>query len=709
MELTPIQKDTSILRPRARIIKTIGEELISNDIVAIIELVKNSYDANASIIVIKFEGRVIEVREGKKSKKVLIKQGSSISISDDGTGMTLDIVKSAWMEPATISKKNSKRSIGEKRRYTGEKGIGRFASAKLAASLRMVTKPQYDNEIVVDFNWSDFSDDSKYLDQVRCSWEVRTPVEIKVEGTTLKLVELNNDWDEEKIRELKVALSRLINPVAPIPDFLIELVLPEGLHDFSGMISAPDSLNRPDYYIKGNIDIDGKPNLRYYSKKKNEEITLAVSDADFGLREPIRAPVVGPFEFEIRAWDRETESLKKIATNTGSTVRDIKRDLDELGGISIYRDNFRVLPYGEQKNDWLRLDLRRVNNPTLRLSNNQIVGYISVSLDKNPELKDQSNREGIVESQAFIDLKEFIKNILNQVEQKRYEERPREADEIKNRQSLFSNFSIETVHQLVQTKLSGDAEAKEIVEKAEENIQIGVKKVQEVISRYRRLSTLGLLIDVILHDGNNFLGKLDSEIYLVSKEFTKTEPNHSKIKEHLANISEGRKVIAQLFKRLEPFGGRKRGRPKDIIIEDAIENVFSLYKNEIKKLDIEITLPDSKNEVRIDEGELQMIFVNLLQNSMYWLETVASERQIAVIVERSGNELTVVFSDSGPGIKEEQQQLIFDPYFSTKPDGIGLGLTIVGELITEYDGDFSLVENGPLDGANFKITFRRRI
>jgi C4-dicarboxylate-specific signal transduction histidine kinase len=164
-----------------------------------------------------------------------------------------------------------------------------------------------------------------------------------------------------------------------------------------------------------------------------------------------------------------------------------------------------------------------------------------------------------------------------------------------------------------------------------------------------------------------------------------------------------------LFKRIEPFGGRKRGRPKDIIIEDAIANVFALYKNELQKVHITYTLPTSKNEVRIDDGELQMIFVNLLQNSLYWLETISSERKIEVLIERTDNELSVIFSDNGPGIKEEHQQIIFDPYFTTRPDGIGLGLTIVGELVTEYDGDFTLIDNGPLDGASFKITFRRRI
>src|SRR5690606_16344762 len=236
--------------------------------------------------------------------------------------------------------------------------------------------------------------------------------------------------------------------------------------------------------------------------------------------------------------------------------------------ISIYRDNFRVLPYGEKKNDWLRLDIRRVNNPTLRLSNNQVVGYVSVNLDKNPDLKDQSNREGIVESQAFIDFKELIILVLNELEQRRYEERPRESDETETQDGIFTRFSIAPVAKLIESKLPNDKEAKEIVAKTEATIQEGVKKIQEVISRYRRLSTLGLLIDVVLHDGNNFLARIDSELHLLSKEIGKKEINVETGKEHIKNISEEKKVLAQLFKRLEPFGGRKRGRPKDIILEE---------------------------------------------------------------------------------------------------------------------------------------------
>lgn len=709
MKITPLQKASSILRPRARIINTIGEDLISNDIVAIIELVKNSYDANASIVEISFLGETEVRTEGKRKKTILKKEGSSILVVDDGIGMDLDIVQGAWMEPATTNKKNTKKSIGNKRRFTGEKGIGRFASAKLASFLKMITRQPEDNEIVVDFNWSDFSNESKYLDEIKCSWEVREPEEIKGSGTTLKLLELNSEWDEEKFKELRVALSRLVNPVSPILDFLIDVQVPEAFKNLSGLITSPESLNRPDYYIRGSIDNNGNPDLFFYSKKIGKEEKLIIKSSDFILRDPIRDYSAGFFSFEFRVWNRDTDSIKKLAFETGTRIKNIKGDLDDLSGISIYRDGFRVLPYGNKNDDWLRLDLRRVNNPTLRLSNNQIVGYVSISLDQNPELKDQSNREGIVESKAFVDLKEIIKNILNQVEQKRYEERPREIADSLIQTNLFSSFSIDSLTELIHLKLPNDKDIKDAIAKKEVDIQDGIKKIQDVLSRYRRLSTLGQLIDVILHDGNNFLAMIDSESRLLMKEVSKSKFDLLLVNECIENINEGRKVISQLFKRIEPFGGRKRGKPKNVIIEETIENVFSLFRNDLKKLNISIDIPDSKNIVRIDEGELQIIFVNLLQNSIYWLETVSEERKIQVLIEQSELELSILFSDSGPGVKEESQQFIFDPYYSTRSDGIGLGLTIIGELVTEYDGELLLIKDGPLDGATFKITFRRRL
>ena len=603
-------------------------------------------------------------------------------------------------------KKITKTSPLRSRRYTGEKGIGRFATAKLSEKLQMITKTNNDNEVIVNFDWTDFDKNEKYLDEIECLWEVREPSEIERNGTILKLTNLNTDWDENKLRNLRVTLSRLINPVSPVEDFLIELQLPPELSDLSGLISAPDSIYRPDYMIKGNVDKNGQAKIEYQSKNQNTAI-IYTRDINKELS-PIRSSLAGPFKFEFRVWDRERDSLDRLAREIGSTTKNIKEDLKDLAGISIYRDYFRVLPYGEPSNDWLRLDNRRVNNPTLRLSNNQIIGYVSVNLDNNPDFKDQSNREGIIDSQAFDDLKETIKVLLSELEEKRYKERPRKEDN-NSQESLFSKFSLDSVKEIVKTKLKGDKEAEKTINETDRKIKEGVSKVQKIISRYRRLSTLGLLLDVVLHDGNNFLLKIDNETRLVQKELSKTNFNQEKVNNHLNSILNQRNILAQLFKRLEPFGGRKRGRPKDIIIENAISNVFDLYRTDLEKLNIDFYLQKSKNNVRIDEGELQMIIVNLLQNSIYWLEKIENDRQIKVEVNKKEDELSIIFSDNGTGIDKDKAPFIFDPYFSSKTDGIGLGLTIVGEIVSEYDGQLQLIDNGPLEGATFEIIFRKRI
>ncbi|MEN5087995.1 sensor histidine kinase [Sphingobacterium faecium] len=711
MDINQKSEGEFIFKPRARLIKTIGEELISNDQVAIVELVKNSYDAESPIVDITFSGNVEEKQEGKKINKYLKKENATLLIYDQGNGMDFSTITSAWMEPATNFKKKSENQ-NKIRKFTGEKGIGRFASAKLASKLELVTKQaNSDEEIVVNFNWDDFSDEEKYLDNIKVRWKTRKATEIKEKGTILKLSGLNNDWDEDKIRELRVTLSRLLNPIVPVEDFLISISLPKELDkNLDGTIERPETLNKPDYLIKGRIDKLGRPsNIIYYSKNIGKEESLLFNDKDFLLKDQPRVSTSGAFDFEFRIWNRD--DLNKLSKEVNSTVKNVKKDLDDLSGISIYRDNVRVLPYGNKNNDWPRLDIRRVNNPTLRLSNNQIVGYISIGLLSNPNLKDQSNREGIVEGQALEDVKELIKLILNEVEQRRYSERPRENDRGKvSQESLFEKFSLKSISTLVKEKLPENKIIIEAVEKKDVEIKESITKVQEVISRYRRLTTLGQLIDAVVHDGGNYLNKIDLQANLITKSLRKKEIDKTELLEYVSNIQALRKDFAQLFRRVEPFGGRKRGRPKNVIIEDIIKNQFSLYHLDLERLNIKHSISDTKNEVTIDEAELGIIFMNLIQNSIHWLEHIDNERNIIVNVSKpSSDQLEVYFSDNGPGIKEGTENTIFDPYFSTKPDGIGLGLSIVGELISEYDGDFMLVNNGDLDGANFKLIFRYRI
>lgn len=703
-------------RPKARLIKTIGEELISNDNVAITELVKNSYDAGACVVDITFDGVVKEkeiISGGRSSRSVktkyIEKAGASITVFDDGEGMDFKTVESAWMEPATSFKKKQY-SSNPKRKFSGEKGIGRFASAKLSRQLELITRKKGGEEIVAYFDWNAFSDEDSYLDDVKVNWETREPKEIKTSGTILRLIDLNDDWDEGKISELRVALSRLLNPIVPTEDFLISINLPDEFDEkYSGIIDRPETLNRPNYSIKGNVSTDGNlKNVVFFSKKVGKEERLSIEENVFTKNRPYSA---GAFSFEFKIWDRDNENLKQIADETNSIVRNVKKDLDDLCGISIYRDNIRVLPYGNQNNDWVRLDLRRVNNPTLRLSNNQIVGFVSIGLTTNPELKDQSNREGIVESEAFEDLKEYVKLILNEVEQRRYKERPRENDYSKERTngSVFEHFSMASIKQEIQEKQPSSERVLDLIDQKESEIQEAIVKVQEIISRYRRLSTLGLLIDPILHDGGNLLNKIELKAVNIVKEAQKGDCNLSKVVNKATEIKTLKSEFTNLYKRIEPFGGRKRGRPQTIVVEDIIRDQFMICKEELEQNEIKYDVSKTEHKVTIDVSELAIVLMNLLQNSIYWLSTVSTNRKISIEVADTTDGLEIIVSDSGPGVMPGDEEIIFQPYYSTKPNGIGLGLTIVGEIMAEYDGELSLLKEGVLGGASFRLLFRKRI
>ena len=704
------KKGDFIFRPKARLIKTIGEELISSDNVAVVELVKNSYDANSPIVTITFLGNVKQKKQGRIIQNYLSKEGASIEIYDQGSGMSFETVKSAWMEPATDFKK---KNTNKNRKFTGEKGIGRFASAKLASRLELITKQKEGKELVVTFNWEDFDKDD-YLENIHIHWEEREPQEFKKEnsGTLLRLKNLNTDWDTEKIRTLRTELSRLLNPIVPVEDFLIEVAIPDELNkdvNLNGIIERTELLNKPNYYIKGTITKEGDPkDFIYISKEKGKEEQLFIETYKFIQSSMLKAPIMGEFSFEFRVWNRDRDNLRNLGREVDFKYGEVKKILDEQSGISIYRDGFRVLPYGTPNNDWVRLDLRRVNNPTLRLSNNQIVGYILISTEENPLLKDQSNREGIVEGEAFDDLKEYIKLILNEVEQRRYQERERfQTSDPNADKNLFEKASLDTIIKTAKEKVPEQKELIETLEQKNIELEDVITNAQEIISRYRRLSILGQLIDTIIHDGRGYLSKIDGRCYLILEELKEELLNKTEIEDNTNKIQKIRKDFSKLFERIEPFGGKRRGKFTNIVIEELIKDQFLLYNREISNLKIQYSISESNHTMKIDKADFGIIFMNLIQNSIYWLANSDKARKIEVEVSDSSESIDIVFSDNGPGIKEGTEQSIFKPYFSTKPDGVGLGLTIVGELVSEYKGKLMLIDNGPLEGATFKIMFKK--
>lgn len=732
--------------------KTLGSELISNDAVAAIELVKNAYDAEASRVLIKF------------IEPLLPGQGR-IEIFDDGVGMSLDVVRGAWMEPATAGKRQNTSSGSKGRRVLGEKGIGRFAAMRLASELELITRARgADQEVYGIFDWTQFEDEQKYLDEVLILTEERKPEVIRsdvgldalwpkhevpvecppsVHGTLLRMNNLAQAWDAERFRLIQRSLSRLISPFKENKDFSVFLQAPEAFSEFSSEITPPVVLNYPHYTVIGTVDPHGKCNLTLevkatgevrsvtggFVREAKDGLQYLEEEAYFKLKQATESkleiciaewekklPVCGPLQIELRIWDRD--DLGNVIQQTGINVQNIRADIDSFAGINIYRDGFRVLPYGEPNNDWLRLDIRRVQNPTKRLSNNQIVGHVSISADQNTGLKDQSNREGLDENQSYSDLREIMKSILLMIEDLR--KKAKGTGEGGNRDNqtlnLFSPLDLSPIRHHLESVSPKDEVAKELINNVERAFNRQVEGFKSVVAKYHALATLGQLVDRLLHDGRLPLAKIRKEALLAQEDIVEGHMTGENLLNKLAarlRIIDGQgDVLATVFRRYEPFGGRKRGRPKQLYLEKIIEDAFGVCASQIADLKIETSLPTGQTLVRVDEAEIQEVVVNLLQNSLYWFQFVdAAHRRIDVSVSRVAQDhVEIIFSDTGPGVPEENRTRIFEPYFSTKKDGVGLGLAIVGEIIMDYyGGKLELLDSQGASGAVFRITLTKRV
>lgn len=745
------------LRPKARLLKTLGEELISSETVALIELVKNAYDADAHTVLIRFGGP--------------LKAGlGHIEVFDDGHGMTMEVIEKAWMEPATDIKKKTTHSRHLQRRFLGEKGIGRFAATRLAAELDLITRPEGSSkEIYGLFDWTQFDDENRYLDEILILTEERDAIEIipswpliryqkekrnlipspGSQGTILRMNRIKRDWGNPELSDLQRGLSRLISPFLDSKDFSIHLELPDEFLGYTQEIRPPEIIKYPHYSVRGIVNADGEYDISINveterdpqvekglfvmlpGKDRRETRDIAGGTAEKDLKEltkenPQARINCGPFTLELRVWDRD--ELDNLTQKLGTGIRSIQSDLNALAGINIYRDGFRVLPYGEPDNDWLRLDIRRVQNPTMRLSNNQISGYISISADANPGLHDQSNREGLDDNLAYYDLQELIKVILSKLEAIRHGARrkPKKHDTGPGGEGgIFQPVSLTDVKDRIQQKLPGDAETIALLERTEQEYARRLDNIKEVLARYHSLATLGQLVDKLIHEGRQPLASIQNDAGL-GKEIIEGELESENKKDELVvkasvlgeaikrflSIVEQADVMHMAFKRIEPFGGRRRGRPRKIYLEELVTSAFELYGKELQDLKVHVTLPDTQTLVRVDPAEFQEVIVNLLTNSLYWLGTVPNDkRRILVKVSRlEGEHVEIIFADSGPGVFTKHRDQIFEPYFSLKPDGVGLGLSITGEIIKDYyDGTLELMNSGPLKGAVFRIVLRKRV
>lgn len=628
-----------------------------------------------------------------------------IVVTDDGIGMDIETVLGAWLEPGTVIKKRAERSPGG-RLYQGAKGIGRFAAARLGDSLLLETKKQGENEVVlVLLHWGAFTDDS-YLEDIEVEYEVK-PAPHTPDGTRLTIEGIKpNSWQSDSFERLHARLSRLISPFEDIKDFDIELQIPAH-PDLSGSVQPPDLLLKPRYQLRGQLDSRG--NFRGTIRADNDE-----RNVDRHIGGPDEVPECGPLEIELRAWDRDREGLEPIATREQMAISQIRKTLNTYCGVSIYRDGFRVHPYGEKGDDWLNLDLRSRQNPVRNLANNQIIAAIRISRENNPELRDRSTREGMVKNASHHALEEWFRRIITVLEEERYKTRPRKETRTRT-EPIFEAFDLAEAVKEARRSLGADHPLTQMIEESEKQITQGVDQVQEVFSRLLMSAGLGHMVDIVIHEIGAPLGKTNRQLVILERQLRKTlgDKDIGGVMSSMDSIRGWLEQIHNLRQRLDPQTAGRRGRATTFEVIDEVKLTFELYSAIIQKQKIHIKTPSPKKSIRakMSKAVLAQVLANLVDNAIYWIVREHGSGKggsVRVDLRELSHGFSVTISDDGRGVPEEDQETIFEPYYSTKPNGIGLGLYIARLLMEPY-GRLIYKRKGKLSGACFEARFERGV
>ena len=682
------------IRPRARLLRTIGAELISSEVVMVIELVRNSFDADASRVHLVFD-------YPEDPEKAILE------IRDNGHGMTREILLGPWLEPATGHKRGGgdDPTGGERspkgRRRLGSKGVGRFAAQRIGAHLELRTRAQGSlTELAAWFDWK-VLDKGEYLDELRIPWKERHPIHIEGHGTHLRIAQLRDRWSPDRFEKLRVGLSRLLSPTIE-EDFAIEITI-NGAHE---QIEPAVDLDEAMYSIRGSIGPDGSCEIHYSDLNGKEEVwdrTVLWPD-DPGKN-------CGPFSFVIGAWDLDSAPLRYFLELTGKQIglRDFRRIMRDYSGVAIYRDGFRVLPYGESDNDWLRLDRRRVNNPTMRLSNNQVLGRILLSADDNPLLKDQTNREGLVNNEPYAHLQEVVLELLGYLETRRFAaRRSMDIDWQKKTSQLpaLGDAQSERFESFLGALGNGGQTDKKQVAELREAFNELREASADTIRHYAGAATTGQLAGLVFRQLRHPIRQILSDLDLVAQDlhsgFSSEEERADSLELVKATLQR-LQTMEERMEKMDPLaiGGRGR-RVSDVPLGEALQDVLEAYEEEFNRSGIQLDFEaDPAREVKTNREIAQQVLSNLMDNALHWApKGNAPTPTVSVSLTSRGFSI----EDSGPGIPSENCRVIFDPHFTTREDAHGLGLTLVKDLLKSIGGRIRVTDP---ERARFTVELER--
>lgn len=847
-------KEKIAFKVSARTAKLIGRENVATSKGAIIELVKNGYDADSSFSFVLVDNHEVtyheeisdseykfyinkgipkqlldcvyqldanrgiylereEVNSEQLEKlKLLFRQLTVIYIIDNGDGMTNQIIRDHWM---TIGTDNKEGNIMTRsgRIKVGAKGIGRFALDKLGSKCEMITffNPEAYKDYLEDgdespkgyrwvVDWDDFDGAGKTIDTINASLEsiedlsfsqvlhslpfhkdiIKTLEEFNLShGTILKILSPRETWDTDNIQRIYDDLGVLLPP-SETNEFTVFLYATENLERFGRVeTSICDDF---DYKLEAHADENQTVSIKifrnendtnaipfsFFKRERMQNPPYTLEDFKRGYWETVRTfrelcpgfadididhvfDKVGRFDFTFYYLKRTTNSKEEKRFYYKPCAYNLRKTwLDKYGGIKLFRDEFRVRPYGERRDsafDWLGLGARKAKSPAgiakrnggYKVEPENVAGLVKISRISNTDFDDKSSREGLQENKTFMLFEELIKSIIGIFEEDR-SYIARELDAF-DRERNWNARTREEAERLVQEILrqrddqrknegAEDDEPQHAYNAQLELLAASVRQKDEELAQMheeqkmlRVLASSGLMLASFSHDLSKLNITLDTRYQKIERLF------EEKVK---------RSVFEQVEDRKNPYYLLQDAKKTDKKIQSWLNFATGVIKKDKRKRNklsltdyfrrIEETWSsffqsraitfDFENEedisMRVFEIDMDSIFHNLFSNSIeaFSLMKVDRPRTIKVKVTTNEKYIVIEYRDSGCGLSPDiyNPDDIFKPFFTTRRNpstgeeiGTGLGMWIVKSVLEENDADATILNYD--DGFGIRLSF----
>jgi len=685
-------------RVQSHVLKLLGDELIGHDRLAVFELVKNSYDADATVVDVTLS---------------LTDTPPSITVTDNGEGMSAETIENAWLEVGTDSKRATvkRRRTRMGRMPLGEKGVGRLAIQKLGQCVKVITKQVDADELEFSVDWTELIESSRYLGEgLEVSVSENTPPKLysSGSGTFVQITELHrSEWTRREIRDLYRLVTSLSNPFDTSDSFVVNLYLPGKESEIEGLPSMQEMVKSAVWNFDFSLTEDGRfeweysftppkfKGLKNRTTSESDKLQLLEPEEDevpmpTGIARQRRsdhiflAPEdlfgIGPITGRFHAFHRRDEILR-----ASGAPQQLKKWLDAQTGVRVYRDNIRVFNYGEPGEDWLGLDARRINRPTGKLGTQSVIAQVSLNLAESTDLKEKTNREGFDDNETFRRFRRVVLSIFDRFQ------REHSSDRIE-----------------IDKALKGDQETPPPIQGALDQLEsLGKqhkleKEIRPIINSIE--GELKTLREIMVSSG-----LAGMNLALIFHEIVHTIDRVQRKLHGNATPDDVRKEVDHLRKLLDTFKPLlQRDPPRKVSAEDLILRAAGMHEDRFQRHEIVMsnwaTDPEKRHDftLKLPRGLMVAAISNVIDNAIYWTryrrEREGRETPGAILALSYWDddlEGMIAIVDNGPGFQLPSAQL-GTPFHSTRAGGMGLGLFYCKTVMESIGGSIDVVDPAEL-------------